>query len=316
MEKIEHKYVQVNGLKLHMAETGSASSPAVVFLHGFPEIWYSWRHQIVAVAEAGFRAIAPDYRGYGLSDQPPEPEKATWSDFIADISALFDALSISKAFVIGTDAGGILAYLFALQHPEKVSGVITLGVPCLPPGPMNFHENLPEVELNFSFFHFQKPGRAEADFGRFDSKTIVRNIYILFARSEIPIAEENQEIMDMVDSSTPLPPWFTDEDLEAYGSLYEKSTFRTALKVPYRSLSEEFNIKHDKVEAPALFVTGENDYFLKFPGIEEYVRGEQSKMFVPKLETVYVPEGTHFVHEQFPDQVNKLILNFLKNNSS
>ncbi|KAG8362635.1 hypothetical protein BUALT_BualtUnG0056000 [Buddleja alternifolia] len=317
MEKIEHKYVQVNGLKLHLAETGSASSPAVVFLHGFPEIWYSWRHQIVAVAEAGFRAIAPDYRGYGLSDQPPEPEKATWSDFIADISALFDALSISKAFVIGTDAGGILAYLFALQHPEKVSGVITLGVPCLPPGPMNFHENLPEVELNFSFFHFQKPGRAEADFGRFDSKTIVRNIYILFARSEIPIAEENQEIMDMVDSSTPLPPWFTDEDLEAYGSLYEKSTFRTALKVPYRSLSEEFNIKHDKVEAPALFVTGENDYFLKFPGIEEYVRGEQSKMFVPKLETVYVQEeGTHFVHEQFPDQVNKLILNFLKNTSS
>lgn len=83
----------------------------------------------------------------------------------------------------------------------------------------------------------QIPGRAEADFGRLDNKTVLRNIYILFSRSEIPIANENQEIMDMVDSSTPLPSWFTEEDLAAYGSLYEKSGFQTALKVPYRYLN-------------------------------------------------------------------------------
>ena len=81
---------------------------------------------------------------------------------------------------------------------------------------------------------FQEPGRAEADFGRFDAKTVVRNVYILFSRSEIPIAAENQEIMDLVDPSTPLPPWFTEEDLAAYGALYEKSGFQTALQVPYR----------------------------------------------------------------------------------
>lgn len=96
MEKIEHNYVPVNGLNLHVAEIGSASSPAVVFLHGFPEIWYSWRHQMVAVAGAGYRAIAPDYRGYGLSDPPPEPEKAKFMDLVADLLALLDALNLTK----------------------------------------------------------------------------------------------------------------------------------------------------------------------------------------------------------------------------
>ncbi|KAI3456305.1 hypothetical protein Pfo_012968 [Paulownia fortunei] len=312
MEQIEHKYVEVNGLKVHVAEIGSGSSPAVVFLHGFPEIWYSWRHQIIAVAKAGYRAIAPDYRGYGLSDPPAEPDKATFSDLVADLLALLDALSLQKAFLIGKDFGSQVAYLFALLHPEKVSGIVTFGVPFLPPTPIAFHELLPE---GFYISRWQKPGRAEADFARLDSKTVVRNIYILFSSSEIPIAHENQEIMDMVDSSTPLPPWFTDEDLAAYGSLYDKSGFQTALQVPYRSLSEEFNITNVKVEAPALFVMGEKDYFFKFPGMEDYIKGEQAKMFVPKLETIYLPEGSHFVQEQFPEQVNQLILNFLNNHN-
>ncbi|KAK6149872.1 hypothetical protein DH2020_017397 [Rehmannia glutinosa] len=312
MEQIEHKYVEINGLKLHVAEIGSGSSPAVVFLHGFPEIWYSWRHQMIAVAGSGFRAIAPDYRGYGLSDPPPEPDKATYADLLADLLALLDALSIPKAFLIAKDFGARVAYLFALLHPEKVLGIITLGIPFLPPAPVTFHDYLPE---GFYISRWQKPGRAEADFGRLDSKTVVRNIYILFSRTEIPIAHENQEIMDIVDSSTPLPPWFTDEDLVAYGSLYEKSGFQTALKVPYRSMSEEFNIANVKVECPALFIMGEKDYFFKFPGMEDYIKGEQAKMFVPKMETIYLPEGSHFVQEQLPEQVNQLILNFLNSHN-
>ncbi|KAL3849869.1 hypothetical protein ACJIZ3_011751 [Penstemon smallii] len=310
MEEIEHKYVEINGLKLHVAEIGSESSTAVVFLHGFPEIWYSWRHQMIPVAKAGFRVVAPDCRGYGLSDPAPEPENTTVADFLSDNLALLDALSISKAILVAKDFGAQVAYLFALMYPEKVMGLVTLGIPFLPPGPFQFNELLPE---GFYVSRFQKPGRAEADFARFDTKTVVRNIYILFSRSEIPIADENQEIMDLVDSSTPLPPWFTEEDLEAYGTLYEKSGFRTALKVPYRSLDEEFNnITNVKIEAPTLLIMGEKDYAMKFPGIEDYVRSEQAKMFVPKLETIYLPEGTHFVQEQLPEQVNKLILNFLK----
>ncbi|XP_022848090.1 uncharacterized protein LOC111370559 isoform X2 [Olea europaea var. sylvestris] len=256
MDLIEHKYVEVNGLKLHVAEIGSGQSPAVVFLHGFPEIWYSWRHQMIPVANAGFRAIALDYRGYGLSDPPPQPEKTTFLDLVRDLLALFDALSISK-----------------------------------------------------------EPGRAESDFGRFDAKTVVRNVYILFSKSEIPMAREDQEIMDLVDSSTPLPSWVTEEDIATYGMLYEKSGFQTALQVPYRSFHEDINKPDPKVEVPALLIIGEKDYALNFTEMVDYVKSGKVKTFVPNLEINFIPEGTHFVQEQLPAQVNELILNFLRSHS-
>ncbi|KAB2637393.1 epoxide hydrolase 4-like [Pyrus ussuriensis x Pyrus communis] len=129
MEQIQHKYITVQGLKLHVADIGTGPN-VIVFLDGFPEIWYSWRHQMIGLAHSGFRAIAPDYRRHGLSDPPSQPDKASYHDLI---SVLF----------------GIL---------------VSLAIP-----------------------------KAEADFGRFDAKTVVWNIYILFSRSEIPIAAENQE---------------------------------------------------------------------------------------------------------------------------
>ncbi|KAL0362389.1 UNVERIFIED_CONTAM: AB hydrolase superfamily protein YfhM [Sesamum calycinum] len=211
------------------------AGPAVVFLHGFPEIWYSWRHQMTAVASAGFRAIAPDFRGYGLSEQPPQPEKTTFRDLVDDLLVMLDTLHIQK-----------------------------------------------------------EPRRAEKDFGRFDVKTVVKNIYILFSGSELPTATDDQEIMDLVDESTPLPTWFTEEDLQMYASLYEKSGFRTALQVPYRSVNY-----------------GEKDYSLKFGGFEDYIKSGTVKNYVPDLEIRFLPQGTHFVQEQYPDEVNQLLITFL-----
>ncbi|KAG5545361.1 hypothetical protein RHGRI_017736 [Rhododendron griersonianum] len=340
MENIQHKYVDARGLKLHVADIGTG--PAVVFLHGFPEIWYSWRHQMVAVAGAGFRAIAPDCRGYGLSDQPPEPEKATFRDLVDDLLAILDSFAIPKAFLIGKDFGVRPAYHFALLYPERVSGVITLGVPFLLAGPEAFpRELLPkgfymlrwqasssifpvfETEIFFQnsdlssqldyLAHnlLQEPGRAEKDFGRFDAKTVVKNIYILFSGSELPVAREDQEIMDMVDPSTPLPPWFSEEDLENYAALYEKSGFRTPLQLPYRAWQEDYGVSELKVKVPALLIMGEKDYVLKFLGIAEYITSGKVKEYVPDLETIFMPEGTHFVQEQLPDQVNQLIISFL-----
>nr|XP_016440923.1 PREDICTED: bifunctional epoxide hydrolase 2-like [Nicotiana tabacum] len=311
MEQIEHKYVEVNGLKLHVAEIGSGNSPVVLFLHGFPEIWYTWRFQMIAVAKAGYRAIAPDFRGYGLSDQPPEPEKTTFLDFANDTLALLDALGISKAFLIGKDFGSIVISRFVNLYEERVSGFIVMGVPFWPPHPLKFKEDLPE---GFYISRWGEPGRAEADFGRLDAKTVVRNVYILFSRSQVPIANENQEIMDIVQPSTPLPPWFSEEDLAAYGALYENSGFRTALQVPYRSLHEQIDVTDPTVHVPALFIEGKKDYVLKFPGIEDYISGEL-KTLVPNLETASLPEGNHFVQEQLPDEVNQLVLNFLTKNS-
>ncbi|KAI3740790.1 hypothetical protein L2E82_31264 [Cichorium intybus] len=309
MDQIEHKFLLVNGLKLHVAELGSESSPAVIFLHGFPEIWYTWRHQMIAVANAGFRVIAPDFRGYGLSDSPAEPEKASFDDLINDTASILDSLAISKVFVIAKDFGAMVAYPFALLHPHKVAGIITLGVPFMPPGAFKHHFVLPE---GFYVRRWQEPGRAEADFGRLEVKTVVRNIYILFSQSQMQIADENEEIMDLVKPLTPLPSWFTEEDLEIYGALYQKSGFQTALQVPYRSLGTVGSIVQDpKIEVPTMLIIGNEDYAYKVPGMDEYVRSGEVKKYVPNLETVYVPNGSHFVHEQFPDHVNQIILTFL-----
>ncbi|CAI8592616.1 unnamed protein product [Vicia faba] len=312
MENIKHSNVEVKGLKLHVAEIGSGEK-TVIFLHGFPEIWYTWRHQMIAVADAGYRAIAYDFRGYGLSEHPEEPEKATSMDLVHEVKDLLDSLEISKAFIIGKDFGAIIAYLVAVVYPEKVASVITLGIPFINPGASAVKKDL--LPKGFYITRWQEPGRAEADFGRFDVKSVIRNIYILFSKSEVPVAGDDQEIMDLFNPSTPLPPWFSEEDLNVYASLYEKSGFRFALQVPYRSLTVESDLIDPKVNVPALLVMGEEDYCFKFPGMEDYIRSGAVKHFVPDLETIYIPEGRHFLGEQFPEKVNKLIIEFLDKQS-
>ncbi|KAJ0797839.1 putative soluble epoxide hydrolase [Helianthus annuus] len=309
MDQIVHKFVQVNGVKLHLAEIGNESSPAVVFVHGFPEIWYSWRHQMIAIAGAGFRAIALDCRGYGLSDPPPDINKFGFSDIVEDILAIIDSLAINKIFIVAKDAGVRPAYVFTLRYPTRVTGVIALGIPHTPFGSPRYLTELPE---GFYINRWREPGRAEADFGRLDVKTVVRNIYILFSRSELPIASENQEIMDIVDASTPLPSWFTEEDLSAYAALYEKSGFHNSLKVPYRVIEEEYGIEDPVIKNPMLLIVGEKDYFLKFTGVEDFIKSGMVKQFASDLEVEYLPEGGHFVQEQFPEKVNPLIIVFLR----
>ncbi|XP_052734240.1 uncharacterized protein LOC108340029 isoform X2 [Vigna angularis] len=296
MEKIQHSEVEVKGLKLHVAEIGTGSK-AVLFLHGFPEIWYTWKHQLIAVANAGYRAIAFDFRGYGLSQQPAEPEKETMHDLVHEIVGLLDALNITKAFLVGKDFGAIVAYRTAAVHPERFGAVITLGIP---PGSYAVQNHL--LPKGFYVTRWQEPGRAEADFGRFPVKSVIRNIYTLFSKSEVPVAADDQEIMDLFNPSTPLPPWFSEEDLATYASLYEKSGFRYALQVPYRSLKVETGLGEVKVTNPTLLIMGEKDYVFMFPGTEDYIRSGAAKNVAPDLEITYIPEGSHFVHEQVPDK--------------
>ncbi|KAM1384599.1 hypothetical protein PS2_036523 [Malus domestica] len=217
---------------------------------------------MIGLAHSSFRAIAPDYRGHELSDPPSQPDKASYRDLISGVFGIIDSLAIPKNF------GGRPTYLFALAYLDRVLGVITIGVPIVPLGPLKFVKKLPE---GLYISRWQEPGRAEADFRRFDAKTVVWNIYILFSRSKIPIAVENQEIMDLVDPFDPLPPWFTKEDLAAYGALYEKSGFQTALHIPYRALREEFGLTNLIVKVPSLYIMGGKDYVNKFPGIDYYI---------------------------------------------
>ncbi|CAL1406604.1 unnamed protein product [Linum trigynum] len=308
MEEIKHSHVQVRGLNLHLAEIGTGSE-VVLFLHGFPEIWYTWRHQMVAVAKAGYRAIGFDFRGYGLSDQPAEPDKANFLDFLHDTIALLDLLAIPKVYLVGKDFGAIVGSMVAAAHQDRVGGFITLGIPFLLPGPDGIRNHL--MPNGFYINRWQEPGRAEADFGRLQVKTVIKNIYTLFSGSEPPVARDDQEIMDLVPLSAPLPPWFSNEDLQAYASLYEKSGFRVALRVPYRTLGMDCGIRDPKVTAPSLLVMGEKDYVLKFAGMEDYIRSGAVRQFVPDLEIVFLEDGNHFSQEKLPEKINELIIGFL-----
>ncbi|TXG55190.1 hypothetical protein EZV62_020446 [Acer yangbiense] len=309
MEDIQHSHVRVRGVKLHVAEIGNGPK-VVVFLHGFPGIWYSWRHQMIAVAKAGYRAIAIDFRGYGLSDHSPEPEKTTFNDLADDVVALLDSLSISKTVLVGKNFGVVPAHMLGAACPEKVAGIITMGIPFLLPGP-SVLQIIKDLPKGFYGVRWKEPGRAEADFGRFDVKTVMRKIFILFSGSEMPVADDDQEIMDLVDPSTPLPPWFSEEDLCVYADLFENSGFRTALQVPYRAFGIDCGIIDPKITSPVLLILGEKDYVLKFPGIEDFIRSDQLKDFIPNVEMKFMAEGNHFVQEQLPEQVNQLIINFL-----
>lgn len=265
---------------------------------------------MIAVANAGYRAIAIDFRGYGLSDHSPEPEKTTFNDLADDLVALLDSLSISKAFLVGKDFGVMPAYMVGASCPEKVAGIITMGLPFMLPGP-SISQNPNTPPKGFYAIRWKEPGRAEADFGRFDVKTVIRKIYILFSGSELQVAGDDQEIMDLVDPSTPLPPWFSEEDLCVYAGLYENSGFRTALRVPYRSMDIDCGITDPKVTCPALLIMGEKDYALKFPGIEDFIRSGQMNHFMPRSEIKFMAEGNHFVQEQLPGDVNQIIISFL-----
>ncbi|VAH04884.1 unnamed protein product [Triticum turgidum subsp. durum] len=215
--------------------------------------------------------------------------------------------STRYVFLVGKDYGAMPAYDFALRHPDRTRGVMCMGIP-FSPGPFNF-DTMPE---GFYILRWREPDRAEADFGRHDVRRVVRTIYILFSRSDVPIAEEGQEIMDLADLSTPLPPWFTEEDLDAYAALYEKSGFRYPLQIPYRSLHRMTKHVDPKFQVPVFMVMGEKDYCFKFPGFEAAMRSGVMNTFAPNLKITYIPEGSHFVQEQFPDQINDLLLGFLK----
>ncbi|KAK8316749.1 hypothetical protein V6Z11_A13G061700 [Gossypium hirsutum] len=155
------------------------------------------------------------------------------------------------------------------------------------------------------------PGRAEADFGRFNTKIVMRKVYTMFSGSLPQVAVDDQEILDLVDSSAPLPPWLSEEDLPEYGSLYEKSGFRTALQVPYRAMMQSCRLDDGKIRVPGLVIMVEQDYIMKFTGLEDYIRTGEVKEFAPNLDVTFLAQGNHFVQEQLPEETNHLIISFL-----
>jgi pimeloyl-ACP methyl ester carboxylesterase len=196
VSEIKHRTVETNGIHMHIAESGAG--PLVVLCHGFPESWYSWRHQLHALAEAGFHAIAPDMRGYGQTDRPEQLDRYTLPHLVGDVVGLLDALGTETAVIVGHDWGAPVAWYAALLRPDRFRGVIGLSVPFIPRPPVRPTSIMPQTEdAQFFQLYFQSPGIAEAELER-DVRVSIRSfLYSASGDGRDDAARDGREI-DMV----------------------------------------------------------------------------------------------------------------------
>ncbi len=320
MSEITHRFIETNGIRMHIAEKGTG--PLVLLCHGFPESWYSWRHQIDALAAAGFHAVAPDMRGYGQTEQPEAIDQYTMLHLVGDMVGVLDALGEETAVIAGHDWGAPVAWHTALLRPDRFRAVIGLSVPYRPRGKVRPTSVMPQTDdAVFYQLHFQTPGVAEAELEA-DVPTSMRGV-LLRISGETSVAGGGFSMVPRAGgmaprtreaSLAPLPAWLTDADLAFYAAEFTRTGFRGGLNW-YRNIDRNWELTAPfagaKVTVPALYVAGERDLVLAFPGAKELVAN--LKMFVPNLQqTILLPGCGHWTQQERPQEVNAAMIDFLR----
>ncbi|KAH6808677.1 alpha/beta-Hydrolases superfamily protein [Perilla frutescens var. frutescens] len=315
MEKIQHKTIPVNGLNMHVAELGEG--PLILFLHGFPELWYSWRHQMVFMAEHGYRAVAPDMRGYGDTTGAPldDPSKFTLIHLAGDMISLLDAIAANedKVFVVGHDWGALVAWHLCMYRPDRVKALVNLSVPFIPRDPqMSLVDILWKSYGDDHYIsRFQEPGVIEAEFEDLGAKEVMKNFLALRDPGPLYLPKGN-----IFGHSAERAPWLTEEELDYYAGKFERTGFTGGVNY-YRALGLDWELDAPwagaQVNVPAKYVVGEFDLAYYMPGTQDFIHKGGFKKLVPLLEDVVVIEGAaHFVNQEKPDEINQHILAFLK----
>jgi pimeloyl-ACP methyl ester carboxylesterase len=293
---MSERLVAVNGIELSVVEEGEG--PLVVLCHGFPELAYSWRHQIPVLAQAGYRVIAPDMRGFGKSSVPAEVEAYDIVSLCGDMCGLLDAVEEQQAIFVGHDWGASLVWQLAWMHPERVSAVAGLSVPFIPRAPappipiMRSH-----LGVDFYIVWFQRPGVADEALSRDVRRTLTTS-----RQWTAQWAEEEG-------SSTKRAEWLTEEELNVYVESFQRTGFSGGLNW-YRNIDRNWELtapyEERKIEQPAMFLTGELDPVRKF------MPAEAMNGWVMDLrEQIVVPDAGHWVQQQAPETVNAALLEFL-----
>lgn len=311
---ISHRFVETNGINMHIAEQGSG--PLVLMIHGFPEFWYSWRHQIPVLAKAGYHVVAPDMRGYGKSDIPMGVEKYTILHIVGDLIGLLDALGEEQAFVVGHDWGAYCAWHLCLFRPDRVKALVALSVQYRPRSPLRRPIESLKLLLGEGFYmcRFQEPGRAEADFARLGCTTALKKLFF-HTKPEPLIAPSDKEISEILDEPIDFPPWISAEEIQNYADQFERTGFTGGLNY-YRVMDLSWELTAPwtgaQVVTPTLFLTGNKDVVYALPGAKDFIH-HKMKDYVPNLQSVIVLENFHhFVHQENAETVNSHILEFLK----
>ena len=322
MIEIRHRVVETNGIRMHVAEAGEG--PPVIMCHGFPESWYSWRHQLVALAEAGYHAIAPDMRGYGETDRPEAIDQYTLLHLVGDIVGLLDALGEPTAVIAGHDWGAPVAWHAALLRPDRFPAVIALSVPFIPRGPRRPTTVMPRTDdAMFYQLYFQTPGVAEAELERDPRETIRRTLYWGSGDSKRPAAAIGSGEVGMVrpdrgflsthEAPATLPGWLTEADVDFYANEFRRTGFRGGLNW-YRNIDRNWELSAAwsgaRVTVPALYVAGDRDLVVAFRGMDRLLPA--LKQLVPQLRDPIMLSGCgHWTQQERAADVNAAMLAFL-----
>ncbi|MDB6079678.1 MAG: epoxide hydrolase [Akkermansiaceae bacterium] len=320
---MNHRFVETATIRMQVREQGEG--PLVLLCHGFPETSHAWRHQLPALAAAGFRAVAPDLRGYGQSDSPEPVDGFTVFHLVGDMVALLDALGERTAVIVGNDWGATIAWQAAQMRPDRFRGVVALGVPMMGRPPLPPTRLFPQTadEL-FYVLYFQEPGLAEKELEA-DVRTTLRKILHAASGEAGPrrsgdatpnpfgmVSRQGGLLPPLPDPGV-MPAWLPEADLDEMVKSFEKSGFRGGLNY-YRNLDRNWQLQASlagaAVEVPALFMAGERDAGLAMPGMREMIA--EMGALVPKLAgSLIVPGSGHWVPQERPDAVSQSIISFL-----
>ncbi|HEX8878398.1 MAG TPA: alpha/beta hydrolase [Candidatus Acidoferrum sp.] len=309
---------------MHTVECGAG--PLVLLCHGFPESWYSWRHQLHALAEAGFHAVAPDMRGYGQTDCPEQIDQYTLLHLVGDMIGLLDALGVETAVIVGHDWGAPVAWHAALWRPDRFRGVIGLSVPFTPRRSARPTSIMPQTEdAIFYQLYFQTPGVAETELER-DVRLSIRSL--LFSASgdaprrenlaaagrEVGMVPRRGGFLSRLLDSPSLPLWLNEADVDFYVSEFTRTGFRGGLNW-YRNIDRNWELlgafAGARVTVPALYIAGDRDLVLSFRGMDQVI--SNLSKFVPQLRgTLLLPGCGHWTQQEKAHEVNQAVVDFVR----
>ncbi|XP_062102481.1 uncharacterized protein LOC133812699 [Humulus lupulus] len=314
MTEVTHQIIKTNGINIHIAEQGEAG-PLVLLLHGFPELWFSWRHQMAHLAKHGYHVVAPDIRGYGDSDSPLCTKSYTLVHLVGDIVGLLDHFGEEQAFVVGHDLGAFIGWHLSLFRPDRVKALVALSAPYFSRSqntrsPESFRRMIGE---GCYIWQFQEPGRAERAFARYDYLTVIKK-FLLMTKRDYLVAPHGMEIIDYLETPATLPPWITEEELQVYADKFQESGFSGPLN-HFRAMELNWELvgpwEGSKIVVPTKFIAGDKDIGFDVMGTREYVKGEVFRSLVPNIEVVIL-DGHHHIQQEKAQEVSNEILSFLK----
>ncbi|HET7722546.1 MAG TPA: alpha/beta fold hydrolase, partial [Acidimicrobiales bacterium] len=266
---VRERTVDTGDVELHVLEAGTPGHPVVLLSHGFPELGYSWRHQLPALAEAGYHVLAPDQRGYGRSSCPEAVEAYGIRQLTGDLVALLDDIGADQGVVVGHDWGSMVASHLTLLHPARISGLVNMSVPHLPRGPMPPVQMMRQV-LGDNFFYilyFQEPGVADAELGADADRTMRRLLCgAVMAEGAVPdpanFANDGRGFVDRIPEPVGLPDWLLPAELDHYVEEFSRTGFTGGINW-YRNMDRNWAgteaLAGAKVEVPSLFIGGRLD---------------------------------------------------------